>query len=134
MYSINCNSAFKLFQIRITHRFFSFSLFFFVSFFSKKQTWTLKSDIISKVIYLQLTVASLLEKQQTDVSLAVMKKLQTDAEGHLSGEKYFMMIQCTVWCTCLCLFRVKLVCMRPGSLKIGMHMKFNIPIPQCGDA
>lgn len=41
----------------------------------QKQTWTLKSDIISKVIYLQLTVPPLLEKQQTDVSLVLMKKI-----------------------------------------------------------
>lgn len=40
----------------------------------QKQTWTLKSDIISRVIYLQLTVPPLLEKQRTDVSLVLMKE------------------------------------------------------------
>lgn len=38
-------------QLTITHPFYaSFPFFFF-----QKQTWTLKSDIISRVIYLQLT-------------------------------------------------------------------------------
>ena len=40
----------------------------------QKQTWTLKSDIISRVIYLQLTVPPLLEKERTDVSLVLMKE------------------------------------------------------------
>lgn len=39
-----------------------------------KTTRTLKSDTISGVIYLQLSVPPLLEEQQTDVSLALMKK------------------------------------------------------------
>lgn len=39
-----------------------------------KTTGTLKSDTISRVIYLQLSVPPLLEEQRTDVSLALMKK------------------------------------------------------------
>lgn len=42
---------------------------------SQKQTWTLKSDIISRVIYLQLTVPPLLEKQQTDVTFVLYKQM-----------------------------------------------------------
>lgn len=40
----------------------------------QKQTRTLKSDIISRVIYLQLTAPPLLEEQRTDVPLALMKE------------------------------------------------------------
>lgn len=40
----------------------------------RKTTRTLKSDTISRVIYLQLSVPPLLEEQRTDVSLAPMKE------------------------------------------------------------
>lgn len=73
-------------QLTITHLFYAF-------FFFQKQTWTLKSDIISRVIYLQLTGGVSVGETTDRCFISVdEKKLQTDAEGHLSGEKYFMMI------------------------------------------
>lgn len=58
-----------------------------------KQTRTVKSDIIRRVIYLQLTDASLLEKTADRCFINVDKgKLETEAGGQQSGEKYFMML------------------------------------------
>lgn len=70
----------------------------------QKQTWTLKSDIISRVIYLQLTALPLLEKQQTDVSLVLMKKTTNRRWGSIVwGEVlYDDIMHRTVHASCLC--------------------------------
>lgn len=54
-----------------------------------KTTRTLKSDTISGVIYLQLSVPPLLEEQRTDVSLALMKKTTNRRWGSIVWGEVF---------------------------------------------
>lgn len=60
-----------------------------------KTTRTLKSDTISRVIYLQLNAPPLLEEQRTDVSLALMKKTTNRRWGSIVWGEASMMIEHT---------------------------------------